>query len=408
VSDERPPPAADQPGKRLTVTVLGSLQILSWGSTFYLLAVLANPIVHDTGWPYAWVVGGVSVGLLVAGLASPRTGRAIGAYGGRPILALGAMLLALGLVLIGTARNLPWYFAGWAVLGMGMGAGLYDAAFATLGTIYGKHARGAITGVTLIGGFASTVCWPLSAYLVEHFGWRTTCFVYAAIYLAIALPLYLLALPRRSLEDPSEEIRLAQAAPAGLAHNERPVFVVLAAVLTISASILAMMGSHLVTLLQARGLDLNAAVALGMLIGPSAVGARLIETLAGNRYHPIWTMVGSVVLVALGASLFFTSSSLFAAAIVLYASGNGIGTIARGTLPLALFGPARYPALIGRVARPIMFAMALSPFLGAVAFQQGGPAWTFMILLVLAISNVVLVGTLWIMSRRRRAQSPMR
>jgi predicted MFS family arabinose efflux permease len=403
VIDERASPAPDRSGQRLTVTVLGSLQILSWGSTFYLLAVLANPIVRDTGWPYAWVVGGLSVGLLVAGLVSPRTGRAIGAYGGRPILALGAVLLALGLVLIGTAQNLPWYFAGWAVLGMGMGAGLYDAAFATLGTLYGRHARGPIAGVTLIGGFASTVCWPLSAYLVEHFGWRTACLVYAGIYLAIALPLYLLVLPRRSLQGPSEEIRPAEAAPVGLAHNEKLVFVVLAAVLTIGASILAMMGSHLVTLLQARGLDLGGAVALGMLIGPSAVGARLIETFAGNRYHPIWTMTASVVLVALGASLFFTGSSLFAAAIILYASGNGIGTIARGTLPLALFGPARYPALMGRIARPIMFAMALSPFVGAVAFQQGGAAWTFMILLVLAISNVVLVGTLWAMSRQHRS-----
>jgi predicted MFS family arabinose efflux permease len=405
VIDERAWPAPDRSGKRLTVMVLGSLQILSWGSTFYLLAVLANPIVHDTGWPYPWVVGGLSVGLLVAGLVSPRTGRAIGVYGGRPILALGALLLALGLVLIGTAQNLPWYFAGWAVLGMGMGAGLYDAAFATLGAIYGRHARGAITGVTLIGGFASTVCWPFSVYLVEHFGWRTACFVYAGIYLAIALPLYLLALPQRSVEGSSVDIHPAEAAPAGLAHDEKLIFVVLAAVLTIAASILSMMGSHLVTLLQARGLDLSAAVALGMLIGPSAVGARLIETLAGNRYHPIWTMIASVVLVAFGTSLFLINSSLFAAAIILYASGNGIGTIARGTLPMALFGPARYPALIGRIGRPVMFAMALSPSVGAVAFQQGGAAWTFTILLVLAISNVVLVGTLWIMSRQRRTTS---
>ena len=403
--DERASPAPDPSGKRLTIGVLGSLQILSWGSTFYLLAVLANPIVRDTSWPYAWVVGGVSVGLLVAGLVSPRIGHAIGAYGGRPILALGAMLLALGLALIGTAQNLPWYFVGWAVLGMGMGGGLYDAAFATLGTLYGKQARGAITGVTLIGGFASTVCWPFSAYLVENFGWRAACLVYAGIYFAIALPLYLFALPRRSVEGPSEETPPANAAPIGLAHDEKLIFVVLAAVLTIGASILAMMGSHLVTLLQARGLDLSAAVALGMLIGPSAVGARLIETLAGNRYHPIWTMITSVVLVAFGTSMFLISSSLFAAAIVLYASGNGIGTIARGTLPLALFGAARYPGLMGRIARPIMFAMALSPFLGAVAFQQGGAIWTFVMLLILAISNVMLVGTLWIISRQHRAAS---
>ena len=197
MSDERASHAPDPSGKRLIVTVLGSLEILSWGSTFYFPAVFAIPIVRDTGWPYAWVVGGLSVGLLVAGLVSPRIGRAIGAYGGRPILALGTLLLALGLVLIGTSQNLIWYFAGWIVLGTGMGAGLYDAAFSTLGVIYGKHARGAIAGVTLIGGFASTVCWPFSAYLVEHVGWRMACFVYSVIYLAIAMPLYLLALPRR-------------------------------------------------------------------------------------------------------------------------------------------------------------------------------------------------------------------
>ena len=142
MTDGRAPPAANHRGKRITVAVLGSLQILSWGSTFYLLAVLASPIVRDTGWPYDQVVAGLSAGLLVAGLVSPRTGRAIGAHGGRPILALGAALLSAGFVLIGTSQNLAWYFFGWAVLGVGMGAGLYDAAFATLGRIYGRQRAG--------------------------------------------------------------------------------------------------------------------------------------------------------------------------------------------------------------------------------------------------------------------------
>src|SRR6266851_30654 len=141
--------AAQAPDRRIVITVLGSLQILSWGSTFYLLAVLAGPISRDTGWSYDGVVGGLSVGLLVAGMVSPRTGRAIGAGGGRPVLAIGAILMALGLALVGTAQNIVWYFSAWAVLGAGMGAGLYDAAFATLGSIYGKQARGAITAVTL-------------------------------------------------------------------------------------------------------------------------------------------------------------------------------------------------------------------------------------------------------------------
>jgi predicted MFS family arabinose efflux permease len=284
------------------------------------------------------------------------------------------------------------------VLGVGMGAGLYDAAFASLGVIYGKNARSAITAVTLLGGFASTVCWPISAYLVEHFGWRAACFVYAGVYLGIALPLYLAALPPRGA---------AAAAGAGattrtlhLKGDEPRILAVLAAVLTIAAAILATMGAHLVTLLQARGLDLAEAVALGMIIGPAAVGARFVEMLAGKRYHPIWTMVASSVLVALGMGLFFVGRSVFALAIALYAAGNGIGSIAKGTLPLALFGPERYPVLMGRLGLPILVAMALAPFIGAVAYQHAGAAGTFVMIAGMAGTNVVLVGALWLLSRR--------
>jgi len=398
-STDPPPAVAKLFSRRVVITVLGSLQILSWGSTFYLPAVLARPIAQDTGWPYAVVVAGLSVGLLVAGAVSPRTGRAIAQHGGRPVLATGSVLLALGLLIIGTAQNYIWYFAGWAALGAGMGAGLYDAAFASLGALYGKAARGAITSVTLFGGFASTVCWPVSAYLVQHFGWRSTCLVYAGLHLVVALPLYIAILPRRS-EPKTGAAVPSNLARAALHREERFIFGMLLAVLTVSAAILSMMGAQLITLLQARGLDIKTAVTLGMLIGPSAVGARFIEMLAGHRYHPIWTMIASVALVFVGACLFLVGSLGFAPAIILYAAGNGIGSIAKGTLPLALFGPVRYPALMGRLALPIMIAMALSPYVGAVAFQHGGATWTFALLLGLAFANVTLVAILWALSRR--------
>src|ERR1044072_9180590 len=193
------------PDRRVVVTALGVTQILAWGSTFYLLAVLAPYIARDTGWAYDRVMAGVSVGLLVAGIVSPRVGRFISSHGGRPVLAIGALLLAAGLAALGLAPNFPLYLAAWAIVGLGMGAGLYDAAFSTLGNIYGSQARSTITSVTLFGGFASTVCWPLSAYLVEAFGWREECFVYAMIQIAVALPLHLLALPRgRERRDVSE------------------------------------------------------------------------------------------------------------------------------------------------------------------------------------------------------------
>jgi MFS family permease len=149
------------------ISALGVIQILTWGSSFYLPAVLAAPIVADTGWPLAWVVGGLSIGLLVAAFASPRVGLTIHRHGGRPVLALAALMLATGLVVIGLAPNLPVFLAGWLVIGLGMGCGLYDPAFATLGRLYGAEARPAITTLTLWGGFASTVTWPISAYLVH-------------------------------------------------------------------------------------------------------------------------------------------------------------------------------------------------------------------------------------------------
>src|SRR5918995_2640595 len=185
-----------EPSRGVVITTLGLTQIFAWGSSYYLLAVLAKPIAADTGWPLALVVGGISLALLAAGVVSPRVGRAIARHGGRPVLGASSVLLAAGLAGLGLAHSAPAYLAAWAVMGLGMGAGLYDAAFGTLGRYYGKDARSAITTLTLWGGFASTVCWPLSAYLVEGLGWRGTCFAYAALQLAAALPAHLLLLPR--------------------------------------------------------------------------------------------------------------------------------------------------------------------------------------------------------------------
>lgn len=393
IADEKPRP-------RVIVTALGVTQILAWGSTFYLLAVLAPAIVSETGWAYDRVIAGVSLGLLVAGVVSPRIGRVIGAQGGRAVLALGAISIAVGLGVLGTAQNFAWYLAAWVFIGAGMGAGLYDAAFSTLGSIYGQQSRSSITHVTLFGGFASTVCWPISTFLVEHLGWRGACFTYATVHLTFALPIYLLILPRRSfivLHSPdvgSKQVRLDR--------YEVWLFVILAAVVTIAAAILSMMGNLILQLLQARGTDLAGAVALGMLIGPSAVGGRIVESFAGHQYHPIWTMVASAVLVAVGALLFLFRFPFLGVAVVLYATGNGIGSIAKGTLPLALFGAARYPALVGRLGLPVMLAMAASPFAGAMAFQKGGADWTLLILSAMALANVVLVCVLWKLSQAAR------
>lgn len=388
---ERPVPAV---AKRWPViSGLGTVQIFAWGSSYYLLAVLAAPISSDTGWPLPWIVGGLSLGLLVAGLASPRMGDAIRRHGGRPVLALSCGLLAAGLLILAAAPALPIFVAGWVVLGLGMGAGLYDASFATLGGLYGREARSAITTLTLWGGFASTVCWPLSALLVELVGWRGACIAYAAIQIGLCLPLILFILPGNGRGTPTAPE--AGTAGVALSVSERRAFPILIAIMVLAGLCSTIIATHLLTLLQGRGLSLAEAVALGTLIGPAQVAARLIEMASGGRHHPIWTLAGAVALSAVGLAMLAFGLPLVGLAIILYGAGNGIFSIARGALPLSLFGVERYGPIMGRLARPGLIAQAIAPTVGAVLLFAGGADLALTVLAMLALANIILVIFLW-------------
>jgi predicted MFS family arabinose efflux permease len=379
----------------LLITGLGLTQILAWGSSYYLPAVFAAPIAADTGWSLTWVIGGLSLGLLVAGLVSPWVGRTINRQGGRLVLAGSSVLLAAGLVALGLAQSLPLYILAWAVIGTGMGAGLYDAGFATLGRIYGVDARRMIVTLTLFGGFASTVCWPFSAYLVQHFGWRSACLVYAAIHLCVALPIHLLLVPRVREKD-SDALEDADRKGMPLVARERYVtFVLLAAAIALCSVISSVVSVYLLTILQAGGLSLAAAVSLGALVGPAQVGARIVEMAFGRLYHPIRTMLAATVLVMIGLGLLLIGFPILLLALIPYGAGIGIESIARGTLPLALFGANNFAALMGKIAMPSLVAQAVSPSIGAVILQASGAHGLLGVLTGLAALNVVLVGALW-------------
>ncbi|KMO42986.1 MFS transporter [Methylobacterium variabile] len=380
-------------GRLVVVSALGVVEILAWGSSFYLPAVLAGPIAADTGWSLTWVVGGLSIGLLVAAFASPRVGLAIHRHGGRPVLALAALLLAAGHVVLGLAPSLPAFLAGWLLLGLGMGCGLYDPAFATLGRLYGAEARPAIATLTLWGGFASTVCWPLSAFLVEQVGWRSACFAYAGLHVLVTLPLVLGLIPRA----PSVEIAGGEAhhADGTLTLRERRAFLLMAGVLVLGGTVMTLVSVHLIALLQARGVALAAAVSYGALIGPAQVGARVVEMANKGRHHPLWTLTAAMALVALGLAILAAGVPAVGLALVLYGAGNGIYSIARGTVPLALFGPERYPVLVGRLARPGLAAQAVAPSLGALALTYGGADAAYGLLVALALANLGLACALW-------------
>ena len=385
------------------ITALGIEQILAWGSSYYLLTVLGPPIAADTGWPLPWIIGSLSAGLLVAGLVSPRVGRLIGHHGGRSVMAGSAVLLALGLLLLGVAPSLWVFCLAWLVLGVAMGAGLYDAAFATLGRLYGREARPAITTLTLWGGFASTVCWPLSAFLVENVGWRAACLVYAGVHLAGSLPLILFVIPAAPpLPAPKDGNHVVEGPLSGA---ERTAFLLLASVMTLGGITTSIISVHLLTLLQDRGFALAAAVSLGALVGPSQVGARVLEMANRGRHHPIWTLAAAMSLIAAGLTLLWAGLGVIALALVFYGAGNGIYSIARGTMPLALFGPERYAALVGRLAMPNLLAQALAPSVAAFALSQFGADATLTGLVALGILNVLLVGVLWQVPSVRRHRS---
>jgi len=398
-----PPSPAGARGGYLIVALLGVMQILTYGSTLYLLTILAPPIVAETGWPLALVVGGMSLGLLFSGLVAPAIGRRIEALGGRAVLPAGCLVLGLGLALLGLAESLWVYALGWIVIGLAMAATLYDAAFAALGRQFGQRARAMITLLTLFGGFASTVCWPLSALLVGWIGWRGAGFVYAGLQAVLVLPI------RLSLRPPPSPDSLGAASGAAPAPTpvpearRRPLLILLGLWVAIAATLTAVVSVHLVTLLGAKGVALAGAVALGALIGPSQVGARVLEYLFGRRLHPLWSMLAAALAMAGGLAWLWLAESWIGAGLMLYGGGVGVRSIAAGTVPLALVGPKGYAALMGKLAGPSLLMQAVAPVGAAQVLEASASgAETLLLLLVLAAAGNVLVALALLLGARSR------
>jgi MFS family permease len=263
------------------VIALGVGQIFGWGCSYYLLGALAWPIADETGWSETWILAGLSLSLMIAGAISPRMGRAVAKRGGRSLLAASTLLLATGLVILANSHAQITYLLGWMVMGLGMGLGLYDAAFATLGSHFGEASRGPITALTLIAGFSSTVTWPLSLFFLGQIGWRGTCIAYAVIEVALCLPLHLLFGPSIA--------RSARTEPVGAALSDRSLprdrtFYILGAILTLIAAVTAVVSVNLILILAGLGVAYATAVGLAALLGPSQVLARLGEMFLGRQF----------------------------------------------------------------------------------------------------------------------------
>jgi predicted MFS family arabinose efflux permease len=360
-------------GRTGTVAALGTAQTLAWASTYYLPAMLAAPMARDLGVATPTVFAAFSVALIVSALLGPKAGAAIDQLGGRPVLIGTSVVFASGLAALGFAQGSPSLFAAWVVLGIGMGSGLYEAAFAALVRLYGKDSRTTITGITLVAGFASTVGWPLSTFLEAHIGWRGACFVWAGLHLLLGLPLNAL-LPHASLQStPSVAAAASTTADVNDARGSLRATLLLSFVFAATWFISTAMAAHLPRLLQGAGVSLAGAVLVGTLIGPSQVGARLLELGFLRKVHPLLSARLAAAMHPLGVAL-LTLFGVPAAAVfgILHGAGNGILTIAKGTLPLVIFGPQGYGHRQGLMMVPARIAQALSPWLFGLALDHWG------------------------------------
>jgi predicted MFS family arabinose efflux permease len=367
------PEDAQAPPKKPVVVALGITQTLAWASSYYLPAILAEPISNDLHISRAWVFGAFSAALLIAALAGPRVGRAIDRRGGRGVLVASNIVLALGLVALSFAGGIVSLFAAWALLGIGMALGLYDAGFATLTALYGRAARGPITGITLFAGFASTISWPLSALLNDAMGWRETCLVWAACNLIIGLPLNRLLVPAiaRSVAHP-------QTHHATVGWKPYREMLLLAFVFAAGWFVTGAMAAHLPGLIERAGATPLEAVAAAALVGPAQVAARLIEFSVLHRVHPLVSARIAAALHPIGAGFFALTGVAGAAVfVVLYGAGNGLLTIARGTVPLAIFGPHGYGERTGLLGAPARAAQAFAPLVFGVLLDAMGVSVLF-------------------------------
>lgn len=372
--------------RALTVTSLGIAQTLAWASSYYLPAMLATSMARDLGISAPTVFLGFSLALVVSALLGPLAGKLIDRHGGRPVLAANSFVFAAGLAGLAFAQGPVGMFVAWAILGVAMAAGLYEAAFAALVHLYGKDARGAITGITLFAGFASTVGWPLSAWLELEWGWRTACLAWAGLHLMVALPLNAM-LPLSPASPVSVSAKRAQApvnevvdnaASSPAAQNPTRIAVLLAFVFAVTWFISTAMAAHLPRLLQIQGVPLATALVFAGLVGPAQVAGRLLEYGVLRNVHPLVSARVAGAMHTLGAMIFLAvgvpAGAVFT---LLHGAGNGVLTIAKGTLPLVLFGVKNYGARQGLLMAPARFVQALSPWLFGLALDRfgGGALW---------------------------------
>ena len=349
---------------------LGLGQTVAWAAPYYLPAILARPMADDLGCSVSSVYAAFSLALIISALTMPLAGRCVDKWGGKPVLVASNVWFALGLVFLSHAQSEASLFSGWILLGFAMGAGLYDMAFATAVRSRGSAAPLVIIGITLLGGFGSTVGWPVSHYLLSSFGWRHALLTWAGIHLFLALPLHLsLASPMRQNSVKDSETQVVPSSEAE--KSDMPAMLVMSLAFTCAVFASGAMAGHMPGLLRLFGVSAAVSILAGAMFGPAQVSGRLIYLFALQKLQPVNVIIVYALIMPIGAlslALFGPGAALSVA--VTHGLGNGLVYTLRGTLPLSLFGEKGYGRRQGLLFMPAGFAQALSPFLFSLCIDM--------------------------------------
>jgi len=396
----------------VAVNALGITQITAWGTSFYCLGVLAKPIVADTGWPLTTVFFGFSVALLVMGFISNWVGRTIDRVGARAVMCIGTVIVSAGLLALSQAKDPVSYLAIWAVLGVGMRCCLYDAAFAALVQVTPSRGRKAISYLTLYGAYASTVFWVIGHYLNETYGWRGTLIAFAAINLVICLPLNWVGLARHDALEATVPVATSRPSPDGpvLEGRMRVIGMFLfAVIMSLNGFVFGIISIQLVPLLEAAGLAGATAVWVASLKGHGQFAGRVVEIFFGRNLKAMTiARISIAVLPASLVLLLLSNGALLqlVAFTLLLGAAQGVITIVRGAVPLALFGAKGYGAVLGVIATPILLVNALSPAIFALLVDQFGWQTSLYALFACAIGAWISIEVMsrWYQGAQLRAR----
>lgn len=385
---------------------LSFAQLVAWGSCYYAYAVLMEPVQAALGINKSTAAGAYSLGLLVMGFTAIPVGILIDRGRHFHVLIGGTLVTMVGMLLHAAIQSVWQLFAVWALIGAGMACTLYESVFAFLIRAYPKDYRRYITFVTLLGGLASTVFWPLTTLLLANFGWRGALVGLAMLQLAGCLGCYLVFLPRHA----------AQRA----AHNEKrtPVasllrsrqFVLLAIAFTLQSIVLAGLAAHIIALFAAAGVSVAIALLAASSIGVMQVIGRVVLLVAGSRMSPsatanvvVWLLPAAVVtLLAVSMSPWFAFLYAF-----LFGSGNGMMTIVKGTATADLISRDRVAMLNGALAMPTAIARAAGPVLVASFWDFfGSPQAAVLVVLGIAACAALALSAAYRAAARDGVEQP--